>query len=98
MIVSLVRNKSILQDQTLDDQRSHMQLVSSRTISFIDVPSLAIFEAKEALFHDEGKGFLLYLSGGEVSSTAEERVVLLELREALIWLNEPPEDRGSFWV
>jgi len=67
-----------------------MQLVSSRTISFIDVPSLAIVEAKELLFHDEGKGFLLYLSGGEVSSTAEERVVFLELREALIWLNEPP--------
>ena len=75
-----------------------MQLVSSRSISFIDVPSLAIFEAKEALFHDEDKGFLLYLSGGDLSSTAEERVVLLELREALIWLNEPPEDRGSFWA
>jgi len=40
--------------------------------------------AKEALFHDEGKGFILYLSGGAVSSTAEERVVFLELREALI--------------
>jgi hypothetical protein len=75
-----------------------MQLVSSRTISFIDVPSLAIVEAKEALFHDEGKGFILYLCGGEVSSTAEERVILLELREALIWLTEPSEDQGSFWV
>jgi hypothetical protein len=41
-----------------------MQLVSSRTISFIDVSSLAIVEAKEALFHDEEKGFLLYLTGG----------------------------------
>jgi len=92
MIISLVRNKRLL-----DDQRSHMQLVSSRTISFIDVPSLAIVEAKELLFHDEGKGFLLYLSGGDSSSTAEERVVFLELREALIWLNEPPEDQGSFW-
>jgi hypothetical protein len=75
-----------------------MQLVSSRTISFIDVSSLAIVEAKEALFHDEGKGFLLDLTGGEVSSTAEERVVFLELREALIWLNEPPDDRGSLWA
>lgn len=75
-----------------------MQLVSSRTISFIDVPSLAIVEAKEALFHDQGKGFLLYLSRGEVSSTTEERVVFLGLREALIWLNESPEDRGSFWA
>lgn len=98
MIVSLVRSKSILQDRTLDDQRSHMQLVSSRMISFIGVPSLATLEAKEALFHDDGKGFILYLSGGDASSAAEERVVFLELREALIWLNEPPEDRGSFWV
>ena len=91
MIISLVRNRG-----PLNDQRSQMQLVSSRTISFIDVPSLAIVEAKEALFHDE-EGFLLYLSGGDLSSTAEERVVFLELREALIWLNEPPEDQGSFW-
>ncbi|XIA64912.1 hypothetical protein ACFIOY_40255 [Bradyrhizobium sp. TZ2] len=87
-----------MQDQTVDDRRSHMQLVSSRTISFIDVPSLAVSEAKEALFHDEGKGFILYLFGGEISSTAEERVVFLELREALIWLNEPAEDRESFWI
>ena len=93
MIISLVRNRG-----PLNDQRSQMQLVSSRTISFIDVPSLAIVEAKELLFHDEGKGFLLYLCGGEVLSTAEERVVFLELREALLWLNEPPEDQGSFWV
>lgn len=28
----------------------------------------------------------------------EERVFFLELREALVWLNEPPEDQGSFWV
>ncbi|MEH2504494.1 hypothetical protein V1290_003305 [Bradyrhizobium sp. AZCC 1578] len=55
MIVLLVRIKSVLQGWTLDDQRSHMQLVSSRTISFIEVPSLAVFEAKEALFYDEGK-------------------------------------------
>ena len=75
-----------------------MQLVSSRTISFIDVPSLAVLEAKEALFHDEGKGFILYLSGEDVSSTAEERVVLLGLRAALICLNEPPEDHWSFWI
>ena len=84
MIISRGRNRSIWQDQTLDDQRSQMQLVSSRTVSFIEVPSLAVFEAKEALFHDRSKGFILYLSGGEVSPTAEERVVFLELREALI--------------
>ncbi|MGY3506870.1 hypothetical protein ACVWXP_007443 [Bradyrhizobium sp. USDA 4463] len=75
-----------------------MQLVSSRTVSFIDVPSLAACEAKEALFHHDSKGFILYLSGGGRPSTSEERVIFLELREALVWLNEPPEDQGSFWT
>lgn len=75
-----------------------MQLVSSRTVSFIDIPSLAICQAKEALFHDEGKGFILYLSGGRRASASEERLLFLELREALVWLNEPPEEQGSFWV
>ncbi|PJG53079.1 hypothetical protein CVM73_22125 [Bradyrhizobium forestalis] len=74
-----------------------MQLVSSRTVSFIDVSSLAICEAKEALFHDESNGFILYLTGGSPSSASEERLLFLELREALVWLNEPPEDQGSFW-
>lgn len=48
-----------------------MQLVSSRMVSFIDFASLAICEAKEALFHDESKGFILYLSGGDQWSASE---------------------------
>ncbi|MET4296107.1 hypothetical protein ACVW1A_004824 [Bradyrhizobium sp. LB1.3] len=90
--------RRMLSVKTLDDQKSKMQLVSSRTISFIDVPSLAVCEAKEALLHDQSGGFILYLSGAGSSSTMEERVFFLELREALVWLNEPPEDQGSFWV
>ena len=73
-------------------------MLISHASGFFADDLLPIVEAKELLFHDEGKGFLLYLCGGEVLSTAEERVVFLELREALIWLNEPPEDQGSFWV
>jgi hypothetical protein len=74
-----------------------MQMISSRTIPFIDAGSLAPGEAREALFRDENNSFLLYLSDGVPCSNAEERLVRLELREALIWLNETPQDGASFW-
>ncbi|GGI33299.1 hypothetical protein [Bradyrhizobium guangdongense] len=76
----------------------HMQLLFSRTVSFIDASSLAICEAREALFRNGSKDFILYLSNGDGSSASEERLLFLELREALIWLNEAPEEQGSFWM
>jgi hypothetical protein len=74
-----------------------MQLISSRVVPFIDSESLAPGLVREALFRAEGDSFVLYLADGK-SSSGEERVVFLELREALIWLNEPSEQRGSFWI
>ena len=74
-----------------------MQMISLRTIPFIDVQSLALGQAREALFRDENNGFILYLSDGAAASNTEERIIRLELREALIWLNETPEDGGTFW-
>lgn len=74
-----------------------MQMISSRTIPFIDAQSLAPGQAREALFRDENSGFILYLSDGAPSSNMEERIIRLEMREALIWLNETPDDGGAFW-
>ena len=73
-----------------------MQMISSRTIPFIDAQSLAPGQAREALFRDDN-GFILYLSDSVTASKTEERLIRLEMREALIWLNEPPEDGGAFW-
>ena len=75
-----------------------MQLISSRTIPFLDSQSLAPRKGREALFRASGDRFVLYLAAGDPSSAEEERVVFLDLREALIWLNEPFEQRGSFWT
>lgn len=75
-----------------------VQLISSRVIPFIDTQSLSLREAKEALLHDHRKGFILYLSSEGLPFAREERVLFLDLREALIWLNEPAEDQGSFWA
>jgi hypothetical protein len=74
-----------------------MQMISSRIIPFIDAQSLAPGQAREALFRDENNGFILYLSDSVAASKAEERIIRLEMREALIWLNEAPEDGGAFW-
>ena len=75
-----------------------MQLVSSRTIPFLDSETLAPRLAREALFRAGSDRFVLYLADGGSSSADEERVMFLDLREALIWLNEPAEQHGSFWT
>jgi len=74
-----------------------MQMIHLRKIPFIDVQSLASRQAREALFRDQNDGFILYLSDVEDPSNSEERIIHLEPREALIWLNETPEDGGTFW-
>jgi hypothetical protein len=71
-------------------------MICSRIIPFLDTDSLATGEAREILFRDCDNRFILYLTGG-MSQHAEERIVRLETREALIWLNETSQDEASFW-
>jgi hypothetical protein len=74
----------------IDRQRRQrdMRLISSRTVPFTDRAS-ATGQAREVLFRAGDDRFVLYLAEGDHSSTGEERVIFLGLREALIWLNEP---------
>jgi hypothetical protein len=74
-----------------------MEMICLRNVAFIDAESLSACEAREALFRDN-TGFLLYLSKNAPLGPSEERVVRLEAREALIWLNETEQDCGSFWA
>ena len=62
-----------------------MQMIFLRKIPFLDDQTLAPGEAREALFRDERCGFLLYLSDDLAPS--DERIIHLDAREALIWLN-----------
>ena len=77
-------------------EENSLQLVSSRIVRFIDSLSLEAGTAREILFRN-GSGFILYLSDDDYSPAPEERLISLELREALIWLNED-SDQGSFWT
>ena len=73
-----------------------MQAIVVRNIPFIDSESLTSRDAREALFRDEF-GFLLYLSDATNSNPTQERLIRLDAREALLWVNEGPQDYGSFW-
>jgi hypothetical protein len=72
-----------------------MRMISSRAVPLLDPQSLAASEVREALFRDDTGRFLLYLSDGEPSPAMEERVIIVGAREALIWLNAPPEEEQS---
>jgi hypothetical protein len=74
-----------------------MQMISSRAVGFIDAQPLTSGEAREVLFRDGDGSFLLYLRHGEHASVTQERVMLLGLREALIWLNDAAQEQSSFW-
>ena len=74
-----------------------MRLLASRLIPFIDSQSLEQRTAREALFRNAEGDYVLYLSGGAGLADAEERLICLDARNALIWINEEAEASGSFW-
>ena len=68
-----------------------LQMISSRTVPFLDDQTLAPGNAREALFRDERCGFILYQSNDLAQSEPNERIMRLDARAALIWLNQPAE-------
>jgi hypothetical protein len=75
----------------------NLKLIASRIIPFIDCSSLEERTGREALFRAEDGGFVLYLSDSAGLCGADERLIALNSRDALIWINESAEARGSFW-
>lgn len=74
-----------------------MKLIASRIIPFIECGSLQERSAREALFRDGDGAFVLYLSDSNGLCDADERLIPLDPRNALIWINESAEAHGSFW-
>ena len=73
-----------------------MQLMVSRSYPAIDAQTLAEHVARDALFRIPDGSYLLYMaSGRQVES--EERILFLDCRDALLWLNETADARGSYW-
>jgi|ERR1700722_1455610 hypothetical protein len=73
-----------------------MQLMASRDYPVIDYQTMAEFIGYERLFRATDGAFLLHMSS-EGKLEAEERIVWLTVRDAISWLNEAPDEFGSFW-
>jgi hypothetical protein len=73
-----------------------MQLLASRDHPVIDYQTMDEFIGHERLFRATDGEFLLHMSSaGKLE--AEERIIWLTVRDAISWLNEAPDEFGSFW-
>ena len=73
-----------------------MQLLASRDYPVIDYQTMGEFIGHERLFRATDGAFLLHMSS-EGKLEAEERIIWLTVRDAISWLNEAPDEFGSFW-
>jgi hypothetical protein len=73
-----------------------MDLLISRTYPFIDSQSLVEYQARDSLFRIPDGTFLLHLSSSD-RPVEDDRLVWIDCRTALIWINAAPEDQGSEW-
>ncbi len=76
--------------------RSAIEILASRTYPFIDSGALAERQARDTLFRMPDGTFLLHLSASDRTAAAD-RLVWIDCRSALIWLNATPEEFGMEW-
>jgi hypothetical protein len=76
--------------------RSAVDLLISRTYPFIDSQSLVEHQARDTLFRIPDGRFLLHLSSKD-RPVEDDRLVWIDGRTALIWINAAPEDFGMEW-
>ena len=73
-----------------------MHLLAFREYPVIDCQTTAEFTGQERLFRAVNGAFLLHMSS-DWKLAAEVRIIWLTARDAISWLNEAPEEFGSFW-
>jgi hypothetical protein len=73
-----------------------MRLLVSRHYPVIDYQTMGEFIGNERLFRATDGAFVLHMSS-EGKLEPEERIVWLAVRDTISWLNEAPDEFGSFW-
>lgn len=73
-----------------------MDLLVSRIYPFIDTESLVEYRARDSLFRMEDGRFLLHLSSIDAPGVTD-RVLWIDSRAALMWVNEEPDEFGKEW-
>jgi len=72
-----------------------MQLIASRTYSFLDAQTLVEIQARDSLLRVGENEFLLHMmSDGDAT---EDRLLWFDGRAALLWINQEPEEFGVDW-
>jgi hypothetical protein len=73
-----------------------MELLVSRIYPFIDSHSLVEHKARDSLFRMADGTFLLHLSSSD-RPVDDDRLIWIDCRAALIWINAIPEEFGTEW-
>lgn len=73
-----------------------MDLLVSRIYPSIDPESLAEYQARDTLFRMLDGRFLLHLSSCGSPANAD-RLVWIDCRAALLWINASPDQFGAEW-
>jgi len=73
-----------------------MQLMVSRSYPVIDAQTLGEYATRDALFRAADGSYFLYMAS-EGHIEGEERILFLDCRDALLWLNETLDALGSYW-
>jgi hypothetical protein len=73
-----------------------MDLLVSRIYPFIDSESLVEYRARDSLFRTADGRFLLHLSSLDAPNVTD-RLLWIDSRAALTWINEEPDEFGKEW-
>jgi hypothetical protein len=72
-----------------------MQLICSRLYPFLDTQTLVERQARDTLLRVGENEFLLHMTSDD--GVQEERLVRLDSRAALVWINQRVDEYGVDW-
>ncbi len=73
-----------------------MDLLGSRIYPFIDSETLVEHQARDTLFRMTDGTFLLHLSSSG-RPLDDDRLIRIDSRAALMWINATPDEFGAEW-
>jgi hypothetical protein len=76
--------------------RFAMELLVSQSYPFIDCDSLVEHQARDSLFRIADGSFMLHLSSTN-RPVEDDRLVWIDCRAALLWINATPDELGAEW-
>jgi hypothetical protein len=73
-----------------------VQIVASRLYPFLDASSLKECMAQDTLLRSDDGAYILHMSSRD-QTTNQDRLIWLDSRSALMWVNASAEEYGMEW-